>query len=385
MKAGGRRKAAVTLAAFLLLVHIPITVMAASTQERLNQAEQEKVQTEEQLNQTQENIGGLKEEQNTLKGRLNSLNSDLTQVAETLSKLESAIESTNSNIEITQQELEEAKAVEREQNAAMHKRIQFIYEQGNTAYMELLFTSQSFGEFLNRNEYVTRLAEYDRKKLQEYIAAKELVEAKEAELQTEKEELEELQAQTENEKGRISGLVSQTSNSIAGYADQISLAEQEALAYEAKIKEQEKNIAALKAKLAEEQALSRLAAQSAKRDISEVSFADGDLYLLANLIYCEAGGEPYEGQAAVGAVVINRVLSSVFPDSVVGVIYQNKQFSPVASGRLALALEGNRATARCYQAAEAAMQGYSNVGDCVFFRTPIEGLNGIRIGGHVFY
>ncbi len=116
-----------------------------------------------------------------------------------------------------------------------------------------------------------------------------------------------------------------------------------------------------------------------------MTFADGDRYLLANLIYCEAGGEPYAGQVAVGAVVINRLLSSKFPDTITGVIYQNKQFSPVASGRLALALANNKATAACYQAADEAMAGVSNVGDCYFFRTPIEGLTGISIGGHIFY
>ena len=131
--------------------------------------------------------------------------------------------------------------------------------------------------------------------------------------------------------------------------------------------------------------LSRLAAASKWRDISEVTFAEGDRYLLANLIYCEAGSEPYEGKVAVGAVVINRVLSSVYPDTVVGVIYQNKQFSPVASGRLALALAEGRATSSCYQAADEAMTGYSNVGNCVYFRTPVPGLSGINIGGHVFY
>ena len=88
---------------------------------------------------------------------------------------------------------------------------------------------------------------------------------------------------------------------------------------------------------------------------------------------------------AVGSVVINRVLSSQYPDSVVGVIYQNKQFSPVGSGRLALALAENRATEKCYQAADEAMAGITNVGNCVYFRTPIEGLTGISIGGHIFY
>ena len=188
------------------------------------------------------------------------------------------------------------------------------------------------------------------------------------------------------EQSRVSGLVSQTSTSIASYSNQISDAEAAALAYEQQIKEQEENISALKAKLAEEIRMAELAAQSSWRDISEVNFAEGDRYLLANLIYCEAGGEPYSGQVAVGSVVMNRVLSSVFPDTVVGVIYQNKQFSPVASGRLALALAENKATASCYQAADEVMSGTTNVGNCVYFRTPVDGVTPkYTIGGHIFY
>ena len=141
----------------------------------------------------------------------------------------------------------------------------------------------------------------------------------------------------------------------------------------------------MKKQYEEELAMSRLAQASAKRDISQVTFAEGDRKLLANLIYCEAGAEPYEGKVAVGAVVINRLLSSVYPDTVTGVIYQNRQFSPVGSGRLALALAEDRATAACYQAADEAMSGVSNVGNCVYFRTPIEGLTGLSIGGHIFY
>ena len=176
------------------------------------------------------------------------------------------------------------------------------------------------------------------------------------------------------------------SNSIHATASQISEKEAEALAYEQRIKEQEENLTALREKLAEEMRMAELAAQSSWRDISEVDFSEGDRYLLANLIYCEAGGEPYAGQVAVGSVVINRVLSSVYPDTVTGVIYQNKQFSPVGSGRLALALAEDRATAKCYQAADEVMSGATNVGNCVYFRTPIDGITPkYRIGGHIFY
>lgn len=89
---------------------------------------------------------------------------------------------------------------------------------------------------------------------------------------------------------------------------------------------------------------------------------------------------------AVGAVVINRMLSGVFPDTMVGVIYARRQFSPVASGRLALALANDRATESCYRAADEAMSGRTTVADCLFFRTPIDGITPrYRIGGHIFY
>ena len=183
----------------------------------------------------------------------------------------------------------------------------------------------------------------------------------------------------------MAGLISQTSNAIAEYADEIAEAEERAKAYEAQIKKKEEDLEYLKKKLEEEKRLSQEALNAAWRDISQVTFAESDRYLLANLIYCEAGGEPYEGQVAVGAVVINRVLSSRYPDTVVGVIYQNKQFSPAGSGRLELALTVNKATESCYRAADAAMSGVTNVGSCLYFRTPIPGLTGINIGGHVFY
>ena len=380
-----RRKISTVLVIALLLTAFPLTSYATTTQEKLNQAEQEKKDTQEKLEDTQENIDSLKEEQNSLKGELSNLNSQLSQVSDNLSDLEEQVSTKELEIEVTEQALAEAMQIEEEQYAAMKKRIQFMYERRDFMLLEMLMQAGSFGDFLNYSDYIEQLSQYDREMLEEYQATIVTIEEEKKRLNEEKTELESLKAQTEAEKSRVAGLVSTTSNNIANYSDQISDAEAEALAYEQKIKEQEEDIEYLKKKLAEEIAMSQLAANSARRDISEVTFADGDRYLLANLIYCEAGGEPYEGQLAVGAVVINRVLSSVYPDTVVGVIYQSKQFSPVASGRLALALAEGKATASCYQAADAAMSGVTNVGNCVYFRTPVEGLTGIRIGGHIFY
>lgn len=383
---GMHRIVAVILTITMYLSCVPVTdAYAATTKEKLEQAEKEQAEVKGKLEETEQNIAGMENEKSALQTKLSQLNSDLTAVSDKLEDLENQIDDKEEEIEETLADLEEAKETEKTQYANMKKRIQFMYEKKNTLYLEILFSANGFGEFINNTTYLEMLSEYDQNLLAEYEQNRILIEEKEEQLTKEKEELDALREETAAEQAKVTGYVNSTSSSINQYAGQIADAEAVAQAYEDEIKKNEENIAYLKQKLAEEIALSKLAAQSKWRDISEVDFADGDRYLLANLIYCEAGGESYAGQLAVGAVVINRVLSSVYPDTVTGVIYQNKQFSPVASGRLALALAENRATASCYKAADEAMSGQTNVGNCVYFRTPIEGLTGIQIGGHIFY
>ena len=384
MKRTARQIAAV-LCMMLFAASASGSVCATTTQEKLDKVKEEKKQTQSALEQTKENIQGMQGAKDSLQGQLSILNDNLEEVSENLDELEHEIEDKIQEISDTEAALQEAEETVAWQYDCMKKRIQFIYERGDAVYLEMLFSSEGLGDFLNKSEYIEKISEYDHKMLEEYKETRQTIEETKQKLVARKEELDSLREKTKAEQDKVAGMVRSTANNIAGYADQISEAETVAHAYEEKVKEQDANIAALQKQLAEEQAMSRLAARSARRDISEVTFAEGDRELLAQLIYCEAGAEPYEGKVAVGAVVINRVLSSVYPDTVVGVIYQNKQFSPVGSGRLALALAEGRATQACYQAADEAMSGVSNVGNCVYFRTPIPGLTGIAIGGHIFY
>lgn len=357
----------------------------SSTQQKIDQAEKDKEALEGKLDETQNDLENLKGESNSLKKELNDLNAQLSQVVENLADLERRIAEKEQEITDTQAALEEAKETESWQHDCMVARVRAMYERKEDSHINALLSAGNLSEVLNAADYFSRIAAYDQQKMQEYQDNRALIEEEEARLTTEHAELENLKTQAEAEKSKVSGLISRTSTSIAQYSDQISEAERQAREYEAQIKKQEENLEELRKKLAEEIAMSQAAANASWRDISEVNFDEGDRYLLANLIYCEAGAEPYAGQLAVGSVVINRVLSSKYPDSVVGVIYQNKQFSPVASGRLDLALAANRATADCYRAADEAMSGVTNVGTCVYFRTPVEGLEGISIGGHIFY
>lgn len=387
----GRKGIAVMLAAALLILFFPGAAMTANAdkisdlEEEINQRQEEKEQTENEISEKKDELSELSETAEGLKGQLNSLNANLTEISNNLAELEERIRIKNGEIEQTRQELAAARETESAQYEAMKKRVKFMYEKRDYMLLEILFGSESMSDFLNRQEYIQRISEYDREKLEEFKATRKQIEETEEHLQQEMAELDDLRASVEEEQSRYTDLVNQTSGRLSGKQREISETEAEMLEYERQLAEQKNDIARLQEELAEERRLSELAARSAWRDISEITFAEGDRYLLANLIYCEAGNQPYEGQVAVGAVVMNRVMSSVFPDTVVGVIYQNKQFSPVASGRLALALSENHATQACYRAADAAMAGNTTVGNCLFFRTPIDGLTGIQIGGHIFY
>lgn len=110
-----------------------------------------------------------------------------------------------------------------------------------------------------------------------------------------------------------------------------------------------------------------------------------DTMLLAALIQCEAGGEPYEGQLAVGAVVMNRVRSAAYPNDIYGVIYASGQFTPAMSGKVdSLYLSGNIRES-CIKAAEEAIAGNTNVGDATHFRRNNGTREGIVIGKQIFW
>ena len=118
---------------------------------------------------------------------------------------------------------------------------------------------------------------------------------------------------------------------------------------------------------------------------NEAIEADGDtLKMLATIIWCEARGESYDGQLAVGSVIMNRVRSSAYPNTVYDVIFASGQFSPVKTGSFQKAYANNSANSSCYQAAQAVLDGYTNVGDMTHFRRK-GNKDGYIIGNHVFY
>ncbi len=131
-------------------------------------------------------------------------------------------------------------------------------------------------------------------------------------------------------------------------------------------------------------------------------YSASDLRYLTSIIYCEARGEGYAGQKAVGIVVMNRVESELFPNDVVDVIYQSGQFSPVGNGSLSSALskydwqkqsgEWDQTMLSCFQAAEEVLEGsrevmvnesHQDFSEYLFFSRYINGAR-YQLGHHMF-
>lgn len=135
---------------------------------------------------------------------------------------------------------------------------------------------------------------------------------------------------------------------------------------------------AAKAKITAENEMKR----NARKEAAVASASEVEI--LAALIQCEAGGEPYEGQVAVGAVVMNRVRSGGYPNNITDVIYASGQFTPASGGKMASLILNKTTKASCVQAAQEAINGKCNVGDALHFRRA-GNREGLIIGNHVFW
>jgi len=407
-----KKVVAVLLISQFVIGSIAHPVFAKTTSEKLQEAQQEKAEKQGKLQETQGKIGNLEVSKAALQGYLSELNDSLSDVSQKLGEIEDQLYEKEEEIDKTEEEISEletqikntedelkvANEEMEEQYAFMKKRIRYIYEHGDVNYYDLFFSSKNFSDFLNYAEYINKANEYDQNLLQNMKIKKEEIEEKKLQIENKKEEIEEkkniqeqeradirdLQEDAASEQGKVQSLVKQTSSGISEYSGQIAAAENDAKTYEAEIAEKDADIKRLEAELAKERALAEKSRKMAKKDFSQINMEDGERELLACLIYCEAGAEPYEGKIAVGSVVMNRCMSGAFPDTITGVIYQSGQFAPVASGRLAARL-AQGANDDCYQAADEVMSGVNNIGDCLFFRTVIPEISGTIIGNHVFY
>ena len=191
------------------------------------------------------------------------LDADLNSIQTKLNELKAMVEEKEEEIEVKTKELEEAIDTQQVQYEAMKNRIKFMYEKGDTLFLELFLEAKSFGDMLNKADYIEMLSSYDRKMLDEYVAYAEYVALCKEGLEEEREVLEEARAATKEEEASLNELIAAKEQEIYRVSGDIQSQEAAIKEYEASIAAENETIAALEAAVAEEK--KKLAAEQARK------------------------------------------------------------------------------------------------------------------------
>lgn len=231
-----KRTYSIALALILLLTGVPINAS------NIKNIQSEKTKTEQELKNIQSKIKNLESQKNTLSSEVSSLNDELTDTLLNIEVLESDLADKEAEIEQAQEDYEEAKATEEEQYRSMKKRIQYLYETGQESYLEMLLTSESVAELMNKVDYAEELQQYDRRLLDEYKEAKQAVIDLQNQLEEEKQELLEIEEQLKQEKANLESVIAKKKSELADFDSQLSAAKSKVSEYQKKIKEQNAQI-----------------------------------------------------------------------------------------------------------------------------------------------
>lgn len=237
----------------------------------IEELRQQIAESQNQLNSENEVISGLQDEQDLIEEEISDLDAELVNLYTEISVLEDQIleqegkiTEKEAEIEVAEEEFEAAEAEEKRQYEAMKERIRFTYEQGESSYIELLLSSGSFSELLNRAEFIEEVSAYDDKMLAEYQAIKQKVADMKAKLEAdrealveEKEALEADKASLAEQQSYLNGILAQKKAVSANYDAEIAAAKNRAAQFKQQIVADTKKIEQI-----EEEERRRLAAQN---------------------------------------------------------------------------------------------------------------------------
>ena len=247
----------------VLAAGIPIQASSASTEKvtedaastkSLQEAQDEKAQLEKALKEAQSTIEDLRDSKGGIESKVTELNQQLIDISARITDLENQLTAKSEDIQETKDELAGAKEREAQQYADMKVRIQFMYENGQTSYLEALLSSRNISEFLNSADYIAQIQSYDRQKLTEYQDTVESIVNLEAQLEQEYTDLEALKSTVESNKATVAAMMRQKESELADISGDIEDAQSDADYYAAEIQAQEELIAAIKRAEAEKAA-----------------------------------------------------------------------------------------------------------------------------------
>ncbi len=363
------------LAVFLLIALCFSSTYSYASQSEVDRLKQESQNAKDKVNQINDQknqVEGaknqLKNQADSLSGQISSLNSQISNVTGEISETEENIAAVEEDLASLSEELEKTQASLDAQKESMKLRIQYMYENKSANTLVNFLECGSISGFLQRLEYMSQITSYDQKQVKKFEATQKKLEDTKSAIEAKGLELSAYQDNLESKKSQLGTLVNSTASALNTTNTQIAntqavLDEIEKQLKEAK--EQEKRIS--QQYMDEQRKLAEKLAGEHGGYSGGYSTTDEETLILAALIQAEAANQGDAGRLAVGSVVMNRVASSKFPNTVSGVIYASGQFAPVTSGRVALILAEGPNSA-CQYAASQAIAGNTNT-DALFFCT----------------
>ncbi|MDO4188048.1 MAG: peptidoglycan DD-metalloendopeptidase family protein [Lachnospiraceae bacterium] len=242
------------LLVFAMAVSLQSPVFAALTNDFIEESEGKKKEAEENQKAIQGKLSQVKQMLKEVQNIKSELDKAMVEADAKLEDLNDSIEILNAdiieledNIATTQAELVVAKSVKEKQYYTMKKRIQYMYEKGNKSYIELLFTSGSFSDFLNTAEFVNKISKYDKEMLNSYMDTVKDIEEKEQKLLEEETRLKEKQSDLNAQQDEVENEMEEKQDAINMYTADINNKEAAIQEYEAYIAEQKAVVEALEA------------------------------------------------------------------------------------------------------------------------------------------
>ena len=327
-----------------------------------------------------------------LKGELNDLNSQLSSLSKELDTASSQVEDLAAKVEKSKLDLASAQLDEEAQYDSMKDRIKFMYEGGGASLVQILLTSENMGDFLNKAEYVVTISKYDRSMLEELQQVRANVEKKQKDLEEQQSKLSGLQETLTSKRDELNSKISSTSGELANYQaqnDKISgsvksEASKPSNSTNTTNNANKTNSTTNGSTNQNKNNTTNNTGNNTTNTGNNTNVSTTDVALLAAILQCEAGS--YDGMLAVATVIMNRVASPAYPNTLRAVIYQSGQFAPTWNGSLNKVLSKG-ASSTAYSVARAALGGarHSAVINCLQFRSASTGVSGINIGGNVFF
>lgn len=222
-------------------------------EQKKKEADEKKKQEQEKYDNASDRVDTIQSDVDEIAGEIDEIDAALVETLASVELIEEDIADKEDQIEVTTAEYEAAKATEEEQYEAMKLRVKFMYEKGDTTYLQLLLESSGFSDMINKVEYIEKLYEYDRTLLAEYVAARTAAQELKEKLEEEKAELEAQQHELEEEKESLEIILTKKQQTYDNYEVQLAQAKQEAAVYKANIKKQNDEIKKLESAVAAKQ------------------------------------------------------------------------------------------------------------------------------------